>query len=119
MRFVIQKHHMEKGNNHFDLRLERQDNLKCWAIPKSPDKSGKRLMIETEDHPKKWLDFEGDIEEGSGKGTVTIWDKGQYKAESWEKDKIVLSFDGEKMKGDHALIHTADEKWLLVTMQDD
>lgn len=114
--YVIQKHDASKL--HYDLRLEIDETLKSWAIPKNPprDKGTKRLAVQTEDHPLSYADFEGTIPEGQyGAGKVEIWDKGTFDIEKLEKDKIIVRIYGEKLEGKYCLIQFTDEKknWLF------
>ncbi len=116
--YSIQKH--DASTLHYDLRLEKDDILKSWAIPKGPseDPSDKRLAIETEDHPLDYADFEGRIEEGKyGAGKVELWDKGRYEEIKWEENKIIVDIDGKKLNGKYVLIRfKPDEKlenWLF------
>lgn len=114
--YVIQKHDASKL--HYDLRLEIDETLKSWVIPKNPprDKGTKRLAVQTEDHPLSYADFEGTIPEGQyGAGKVEIWDKGTFDIEKLEKDKIIVRIYGEKLEGKYCLIQFTDEKknWLF------
>lgn len=86
--YVIQLH--DASSLHYDLRLEDKGVLLSWAIPKGlPFKKGqKRLAIRTEDHPIKYLDFEGVIPAGQyGAGNMWIMDTGKIKWIKKEDDK--------------------------------
>lgn len=132
--FVIQKH--DASNLHYDFRLQLENRLLSWAVPKGPstDPSEKRLAIRTEDHPLAYANFEGRIAEGNyGAGTVLIWDKGHFENKraqkqdstslkaSLEEGKIEVCLHGEKLQGGYLLIRTQEgqqEKWLLKKMKD-
>lgn len=114
--YVIQKH--DATHLHYDMRLEINDVLKSWAIPKTPprEKGIKRLAIQTEDHPIEYASFEGVISEGNyGAGSVEIWDKGTFKIEENEKDKLVIHINGKKLEGRYCLIRFKgqEKNWLL------
>jgi len=116
MRFVIHEHHA--AHLHWDLRLELDGVLKSWAIPKEPPAvvGIKRLAIAVEDHPLEYIDFEGAIEEGYGKGAVEIWDEGTLQVESRKQHKIVFFLDGKKLKGKFTLLRfvkAGENQWLL------
>lgn len=136
--FVIQKH--RASNLHYDLRLQVDDVLVSWAVPKGPstDPSEKRLAIRTEDHPLQYGNFEGVIPEGHyGAGTVLIWDHGTFEnirtntendgtdmAESLSDGKVEVELKGEKLKGGYVLIRISedgddDEQWLLKKLKDE
>jgi bifunctional non-homologous end joining protein LigD len=116
--FVIQEHHARRL--HWDFRLEKDGVLKSWAVPKGiPDIGEKRLAVQTEDHPYDYASFEGEIPKGQyGAGTVKIWDKGHYETKFWEKDKIEITLDGERLKGRYVLVQlkkSEDQKdWLML-----
>ena len=130
-RFVIQRH--EARRLHYDLRLEMEGVLKSWAVPKGPsmNPSDKRLAIHTEDHPVKYLNFEGVIPKGNyGAGEMTIWDEGSYKAsgdsgdllEQYKTGNLKIELSGKKLKGEFALVRTnrGEDKnqWLLIKKTD-
>jgi bifunctional non-homologous end joining protein LigD len=124
-RFVIQKH--DASRLHYDFRLEMDGVLKSWAVPKGLpwQKGEKHLAVEVEDHPVEYATFEGIIPRGQyGGGTVMVWDRGQYHVYGEEPMKALrdgrlhLVMDGEKAKGEWALIRTRMDggktQWLLL-----
>jgi bifunctional non-homologous end joining protein LigD len=135
-RFVIQKH--AATSLHYDLRLEADDVLKSWAVPKGPstDPRAKRLAMRTEDHPLDYLDFEGAIPAGEyGGGQVIVWDTGTYRnlterrgaavpaAEAVDHGHIKFWLDGERLHGGFALTRTGGddgrERWILIKLADE
>src|SRR5437764_986287 len=72
--FVVQEH--AATAHHFDLRLEVDDVMRSWAVPKGPsmDPADKRLAIEVEDHSLAHNEVEG----ATDYGVVLIWDRGTY-----------------------------------------
>lgn len=134
-RFTVQKH--AASRLHYDLRIEHNGVLLSWAVPKgiSADPSVKRLAVQTEDHPVKYLDFEGNIPKGQyGAGEMIVWDTATYSQppdkpeqdlsdmleKQYKAGRIHLFFDGKKMKGEYSLVRTSKEKrhWLLIKVRD-
>ena len=135
-RFVIQKH--DASSLHYDFRLEVDNVLVSWAIPKgfSTDPGDRRLAIQTEDHPLDYLDFEGVIPEGEyGAGAVIVWDTGHYRnlraykgrdsksmTRSIRDGLVEVWLEGEKISGGYALKRTYrgnKPAWLLIKMDDE
>jgi len=118
--YVIHEH--KATHNHFDFRLELGGVLKSWAVPKQPPlrKGIKRLAIQVPDHAKSYANFEGEITQGYGKGTVKIWDKGNFSIEKKKPKEIIVNMQGKKLKGRYALIKTGYGKkkngWLLMKL---
>ncbi len=130
-RFVVQKHSATRL--HYDFRLEMDGVLKSWAVPKGPslDPADKRLAMQVEDHPVSYFDFEGTIPAGNyGAGTVMVWDVGTWEpqgnvAEMMRKGDLKFRLDGQKLKGEFALIHmkarrpgSKGTEWLLIKHRD-
>lgn len=135
--FVIQKH--DATNLHYDFRLEIDNTMKSWAVPKGPstDPSVKRMAIPAEDHPLEYAAFEGTIPQGQyGGGTVMIWDNGTFRnlktdengkpislSDAYKMGTLEFWLEGQKLKGGYALIKMKQGNmkgnWLLVKMNDE
>jgi DNA ligase D-like protein (predicted 3'-phosphoesterase) len=92
--------------------------LKSWAVPKGiPEKRGeRRLAVQVEDHELSYIDFEGEIEEGYGKGKVKIFDKGGYELHDKKEKKIVFTLKGSVLKGKYTILHWKEKNWLIFKM---
>jgi bifunctional non-homologous end joining protein LigD len=118
-RFVVHEHHARRL--HWDLRLEHDGVLVSWAIPNSipEDPKRNRKAVHVEDHPLDYIDFAGTIPQGSyGAGEVKIWDQGTYDCEKWEPEKVVVSFEGQRLRGRYALFHAGGKErdWMIHRM---
>lgn len=127
LEFVVQKH--RAGHLHYDVRLEHEGVMLSWAVPKGPslDPGVKRLAMQTEPHPMAYNDFEGVIPEGEyGGGTVMIWDRGPWAADTDDVGKALargelkLVLAGRKLRGSFVLVRTRGERqWLLIKHRDE
>ncbi|MGH8598281.1 MAG: DNA polymerase ligase N-terminal domain-containing protein, partial [Gammaproteobacteria bacterium] len=111
--FVVHRHHATRL--HYDVRLERDGTLKCWAVPKGlPPRPGiKRMAVQTEDHPVKYLDFEGTIPKGEyGGGDMWIFARGRYEITKEKKDGFYFRFQSREWNDEYRMIHTKNKDWL-------
>jgi bifunctional non-homologous end joining protein LigD len=129
-RFVVQKH--DARRLHYDLRLELDGVLKSWAVTRGPSlvPGEKRLSVHTEDHPLKYIDFEGVIPAGQyGGGTMIVWDQGRWIPEGdpradYARGRLTFTLEGERLKGKWHLVRThgkpgeRNEQWLLLKSDD-
>src|SRR6185503_1816662 len=110
--------------------------MKSWAVPKGPsyDPAAKRLAMQVEDHPIEYNTFEGTIPKGEyGGGTVMLWDRGTYEAESggdvdalrdgYERGDLKIVMHGERMRGGWVLVrmrrNEGKPQWLLIKHRDE
>lgn len=112
--YVVQIH--DASNLHYDLRLAENGVLLSWALPKGmPHDIGvKRLAIRTEDHPLKYLAFEGVIPKGEyGGGEMWIFDSGRYEMINRTDKKIHFVLKEGKLAGEYVLYRTKDKQWII------
>jgi len=106
-RFVVQLH--DATNLHYDLRLEDRGVLWSWAIPKCmPYQKGiKKLAIRTEDHPIRYLTFEGKIPEGQyGAGEMWVYDTGTVEWIKKEEKSLKFKLQGALINATYKLFKT-------------
>ncbi|MFT5143867.1 MAG: bifunctional non-homologous end joining protein LigD [Thalassolituus oleivorans] len=113
-RFTIHRHHAT--NLHYDLRLEQDGVLKSWALPRGlPHTPGvKRLAVEVEEHPIKYLTFEGVIPKGEyGAGPMWIYATGRYTVTKEKKTGFYFRLHSEQLNADYRMHRTQEKQWLL------
>ena len=127
--FVVQQHAATRM--HWDFRLEVDNVLRSWAVPKGPSMNpeDKRFAALVEDHPLDYADFEGRIPDGNyGAGHVIVWDQGTYVeledfATGFADGKLLFDLSGHKLRGRFTLVRlkgkeNTGKEWLLIKERD-
>jgi DNA ligase D-like protein (predicted ligase)/DNA ligase D-like protein (predicted polymerase)/DNA ligase D-like protein (predicted 3'-phosphoesterase) len=112
--FVFHRHHASRL--HYDLRLEQNGVLKSWAVPRGlPPRPGiKRLAVNTEDHPLKYLDFHGSIPKGEyGGGEMWIYARGKYNITKTKKNGFYFRLQSKEVSAEFRIHDTGNNQWLL------
>jgi len=112
--FVIHRHHA--SHLHYDLRLEQDGVLKSWAVPRGlpPNPGVKRLAVQTEDHPMKYLTFDGEIPKGQyGAGEMWIYALGKYQITKDKKDGFYFRLSSKEVNGEYRIYKIKNKEWLL------
>jgi bifunctional non-homologous end joining protein LigD len=112
--FVVHRHHASRL--HYDLRLESNGTLKSWAVPRGlpPNPGIKRLAVAVEDHPMKYLDFEGEIPKGEyGGGMMWKFARGRYEITKEKKNGFYFRLQSPQITGEYRTYQTKDNEWLL------
>ena len=112
--FVVHRHHATRL--HYDLRLEKDGVLLSWAVPRGmPPRPGiKRLAVQTEDHPMKYLTFEGEIPKGEyGGGKMWMFYTGKYQITKEKKDGFYFKLSSPQVTGEYRMHNTKAKEWLL------
>ena len=112
--FVVHRHHASRL--HYDLRLEQDGTLKSWAVPKGlPQRPGvKRLAVEVEDHPLKYLTFQGTIPKGNyGAGNMWIYAIGKYEITKEKKTGFYFRLQSREINAEYRIHRMKDKDWLL------
>ncbi len=129
LRFVVNRHHA--STLHFDLRLEVDDVLASWAVPRGPslDPTERRLAVQVGDHTLEHLELEGRSETENGRiQTKIVWDTGVYlpaepPGPALERGHLRFALSGQKLAGDFALTRTRmggnDRNWILIKLADE
>ncbi len=113
-RFVIQRHHA--SHLHYDLRLEKDGVLLSWAVPRGmpPLPGVKRLAVQTEDHPLKYLTFEGEIPKGEyGGGMMWVYANGRYEITKEKKNGFYFRLNGPHVNAEYRMHLMKDKEWLM------
>src|SRR3954447_25212135 len=109
LRFVLHDH--RKPRRHFDLRLEQDGLLRCWALPRGLPESaaGNRLAVQVPDHALEHLTYED--------ADKSIADTGWWTLEDETERRMLFVLHGRDAARRYALIHTSSD-WLLHLTKD-
>ena len=113
-KYVIHLHHATRL--HYDLRLGVDSVLKSWAIPKGLpiEKGVKRLAIQTEDHPAKYIDFEGVIpKEEYGGGQMWVFETGKIEWLQKGKTKYKFKLLNKQTEATFSLYRIKGNEWII------
>ena len=112
--FVVHRHHA--SHLHYDLRLEQDGVLKSWAVPRGlpPYPGIKRLAVQTEDHPMKYLTFDGKIPKGQyGGGVMWVFALGKYVITKQKKDGFYFRLSSKEINGEYRIYKINEKEYLL------
>jgi len=112
--FVVHRHHA--SHLHYDLRLEQDGVLKSWAVPRGlpPYPGVKRLAVQTEDHPMKYLTFDGTIPKGQyGGGEMWIYALGKYQITKEKTDGFYFKLNSKEINAEYRIHKMKQKEWLM------
>jgi hypothetical protein len=113
--YVIQLHRADVAGPHYDFRMSDGSVAYSWATRKGlPVLGQKVLWIRQPDHTPEYMSFKGVIEDGYGKGKVSIADGGQIHIIKAEPGKITFNLYKGAGTQKYTLIATGGDNWLCM-----
>ena len=103
-RFAILRMKAPQGL-HWDLLLESGAVLRAWALPQPPEPGVELAVRGLPDHRLLYLDYEGPI--AGDRGSVTAWDRGNYRCLRESDTELAIEFSGGKLRGQATLRQAA------------
>lgn len=116
---VIQNHRAARAGQHFDVRFGTPDTgLFSWATKHElPEPGQRRALFRQPLHRHSYGDFEGQIGEGYGQGSVTTHRRGKILVTGMDEDKIEFTTADKKHPERFVLLRPqkwGQKDWLLV-----
>lgn len=110
--YVVLKHTTPDGI-HWDFMLETRDNLKTWRITTPPQKLQSTVTNAEKifDHPKKFLTYEGSVNNGTG-NVVTV-DKGTYSIVNENENELNIQIVATILNGIYTLTKITEKNWKI------
>lgn len=115
--YCVQEHNAKRAGWHEDFRFEHDGVAISWAIPKGLPKKGDgtRMGIRTEDHPVRYMEWEGTIPDGSyGAGVVKLVDSGRCEIIELNDEKVKVRLTQGSRAGVYSLSRSDGNKWFIV-----
>lgn len=114
--FALHDHKSEgAAGQHFDLRLGDPDtgHAHSWAMKYWPKPGESRLAVQQPTHTVGYMDFEGRIEKGYGKGDVKLAKRDKTEIVSSSSGHVRFNLYTGKNTEEFLLRKTDDKQWLL------
>jgi|GEM_PF-1025148 len=106
---------------HFDMRIQVGDVLKSFVSnsEKLPNEFKKKMfVIESQDHPLTWKDFEGVLPYGYGMGYTQIIDTAPVELIKSTFKSIKFNVKGEYLNGLYSLVKINKKVWVFTKMEE-
>lgn len=113
---VIQLHKARRAGQHYDVRIGNKDTgLLSWATRKGlPDPGKRHALFQQPVHSYDYKDFQGEIPEGYGAGTVSTHRNGRVLVTSVKPGLITFTTGDERYPQRYSLVRTKDDNWLAI-----
>lgn len=114
---TVHDHEAERRGRHFDLRLgdPSTGHAHSWAMHAEWPKPGEKTWaIQQPTHSMRYMDFEGKIEDGYGKGDVKLFDRGKTEITNARPGHISFNVYRGSGPEEYSLHRLADKKWILM-----
>lgn len=113
---VRQLHNASRAGRHEDLRLGSPAGLHSWAVPKfMPEDDSRRLAVHQPIHQWSYKDFQGRLNHGYGKGTVSKIEESPVVILKNTGDHIMFTRGDSKDAPIYSLVQTKGHNWMLFT----
>lgn len=112
--FGLHRHGAERAGEHYDLRLgdPSTGHAHSWAMKYWPKPGEQRLAIQQPTHTLKYMDFQGRIESGYGKGDVKLARRDKTEIVSSSSGHVRFNvYSGKNVE--EFLLRKTDKDWLL------
>jgi hypothetical protein len=113
--FGLHEHTSERAGHHFDLRLghEPTGHAHSWAMRYWPDPGEARLAVQQPTHSVPYMDFQGELTSGYGKGRVRLARRDRTEVVSSDANHIRFNLYTGVGSEEYLLHRTDGDKWLL------
>lgn len=112
--FSLQEHHAQRAGRHWDLRLgDPHGDAHSWAIRELPEPGKSTRAFQTFTHKRDYMDFQGRLEGGHGKGNVFLRERARALIHYAMPHRVMFSVPRGKSSGDYALVEVGEKTWIL------
>lgn len=115
--FAVHDHDAERRGRHFDLRLGDPDTgfAHSWAMHAEWPKPGQRTWaIQQPTHTLRYMDFEGTISDGYGKGGVKLFDRDKTEITSSRPGHVSFNVYRSTGPEEYTLHRVGGKQWILM-----